>query len=77
MSDQYTNDLVSQTESELSFFDDINSTETAPLVTIQVGDRVSWPSDHGSEKATVRWIGTLPDEDSLQGEILVGVEFVS
>lgn len=76
-SDQYTNDLVSQTESELSFMDDVTSAETVPLVDLQVNDRVAWPSDLGYEKAFVRWIGTLPEEESLQGEILVGVEFVS
>ena len=76
LSDQYTNDLVSRTESELSFMDDVNSAETVPLVDLQVGDRVLWPSDHGDEEASVRWIGTLPDKE-LEGEILVGVEFVS
>lgn len=77
-SDQFQTDLVSQTESELSFgTDDITSADTAPLVDLQVNDRVIWPSDNGYEKAVVKWIGTIPDDDSLQGEILVGVEFVS
>lgn len=76
-SDQYTNDLMSQTESELSFMDDVTSAETVPLVDLQVNDRVAWPSDQGYERAFVRWIGTLPEEEALQGEILVGVEFVS
>lgn len=71
------NDLVSQTESELSFMDDVTSAETVPLVDLQVNDRVVWPSDEGYERAIVRWIGTLPEEEALQGEILVGVEFVS
>lgn len=75
-SDQYTNDLVSRTESELSFTDDMTSADTVPLVDLQLNDRVEWPSDHGPETGTVRWIGCLPDE-GLQGEILVGVEFVS
>lgn len=75
--DQYLNDLVSQTESELSFMDDVASAETVPLIDLQVNDRVAWPSDKGYEKALVRWIGTLPEDDSLHGEILVGVEFVS
>lgn len=74
-SDQLTNDILSQTESDLSF--DINSVDTVPLVNLQINDRVVWPAEHGYEAATVRWIGTLPEEESLQGEILVGVEFVS
>ena len=72
-----TNDLVSQTESELSFMDDVTSAETVPLVDLQVNDRVVWPSDEGYERAVVKWIGSLPEEEALQGEILVGVEFVS
>ena len=71
------NDLVSQTESELSFMDDVTSAETVPLVDLQVNDRVVWPSDEGYERAVVKWIGSLPEEEALQGEILVGVEFVS
>lgn len=76
LSDILTNDLVSQTESELSFTDDV-SAETAPLVDFHVNDRVIWPSETGYEAATVKWIGTLPEEETLHGEILVGVEFVS
>lgn len=76
LSDILTNDLVSQTESELSFTDDV-SAETAPLVNFHVNDRVIWPSENGYEAATVKWIGTLAEEEALRGEILVGVEFVS
>lgn len=76
VSDSLANDLVSRTESELSFTDDMRSADTEPLVDLEVNDRVLWPSDHGMQPATVRWIGTLPEEE-LHGEILVGVEFVS
>lgn len=74
-SDQYLNDLVSQTESELSFM----SSETAMIdpPEFHVHDRVAWPSDSGYEKAFIRWIGTLPEDISQDGEVLVGVEFVS
>lgn len=40
---------------------------------LRIGDRVMWPSDHGNEYGTVRWIGPLPDD--LKSETTVGVEF--
>ncbi|KAK7114047.1 ubiquitin carboxyl-terminal hydrolase CYLD-like [Littorina saxatilis] len=40
---------------------------------LRIGDRVMWPSDNGNEYGTVRWIGSLPDDES--GEKTVGVEF--
>ena len=46
-----------------------------PLV---LGDRVVWISDHDSiEKATVKWIGVLPEDHCQLNQWMVGVEFVS
>ena len=49
-----------------------------PPPPLDLGDRVIWISDTDSvEKATVKWIGVLPDDHSQRKEWMVGVQFVS
>lgn len=49
------------------------------LVNPQINDRVVWlGNDHIYQRATIKWLGTLPDDGKAKvGEPLVGVEFVS
>ena len=55
-----------------------NSLDLVPVVNPGINDRVVWIGEDGYERATVKWIGTLPDDGKVQqGETLVGVEFVS
>lgn len=62
-------DLAISTEDSLDY---------CPVEEPSIGDRVAWLGDEGYEWATVKWTGTLPDDDKVQdGETLVGVEFVS
>lgn len=53
--------------------------ELYPVTDPQINDRVVWIGESGYERATIKWIGCLPTDDSStqQKEILVGVEFVS
>lgn len=54
--------------------------ELYPVSAPQISDRVVWIGETGYERATVKWIGTLPPDDDgnvQDGEVLVGVEFVS
>lgn len=51
--------------------------QVVAVTDVQIGDRVIWPSQNGYERATVKWSGVLPTENQEDGEMLVGVEFVS
>lgn len=59
---------------------DVTSYSTLCKVTsVEIGDHVIWISnDNQYERGTVMWSGVLPQDDNvLDGEILVGIEFVS
>ncbi|XP_067942322.1 ubiquitin carboxyl-terminal hydrolase CYLD-like [Watersipora subatra] len=57
----------------ISMEDDLN---IVPVVNPQINDRVIWVGEDGYERAIIKWIGTLPDDDKVQeGETLIGVEF--
>ena len=54
--------------------------ELYPVTDPQINDRVVWIGESGYERATIKWIGCLPTDDTCSvqhDEILVGVEFVS
>ncbi|BFZ22695.1 hypothetical protein BsWGS_25734 [Bradybaena similaris] len=50
-----------------------NQMEAVVRCSLQLGERVVWMTDEGPEKATVQWIGRLPDEPG--DNITVGVAF--
>lgn len=71
-----SSDISSIEEGDDDIVDD--SVELYPVTEPQVGDRVIWMGEHGYERATIKWMGILPDDDNTQNEeTLIGVEFVS
>lgn len=54
--------------------DSLDELSLYPVSEVHIDDRVIWAGEDGYERATVKWVGTLPDGD---GELLAGVEFVS